>query len=109
MTTHHPFQMPVIDDISDIRNKTFEIGSSTFDLVLNGIEIGGGDMRINDYDIQQEVLKVLELPPVQFALLLESLKDGQAPSHGGMAIGLDRITMAITDTKKATDVNAFYL
>lgn len=107
VTTHHPFQQPVIEDISDISSKPFEIGSSTFDLVLNGIEIGGGDMRINDYDTQLEVLKVLGLPPAQFALLLKSLEGGTAPSHGGMAIGLDRITMAITDTKKATDVIAF--
>ncbi len=109
ITTHHPFQMPVIDDISDIANKTFEIGSSTFDLVLNGVEIGGGDMRINDYEIQQEVFKVLGLKSSQFALLLESLKDGHAPSHGGMAIGLDRITMALTDAQDITEVTAFNL
>jgi len=109
ITTHHPFQMPVIDDISDIKNKTYEIGSSTFDLVLNGVEIGGGDMRINDYDIQREVFDVLDLKPSQFGLLLESLKDGKAPKHGGMAIGLDRITMAVTDTPSIRDVTAFNL
>ena len=107
LTTHHPFQMPDIESISDISDKTFEIGSSTFDLVLNGVEIGGGDMRINDYETQLEVLKVLNLEPSQFALLLESLKTGQAPKHGGMAIGLDRITMAVTDTQNIKDVTAF--
>ena len=109
VTTHHPFQMPEIDDISDISNKTFEIGSSTFDLVLNGVEIGGGDMRIHDYDIQREVFRVLGLEESQFAILLESLKNGQAPKHGGMAIGLDRITMAVTDTPNIKDVTAFNL
>lgn len=107
VTTHHPFQMPIIDDVSDIKGKTFEIGSSTFDLVLNGIEIGGGDMRINDYEVQSAVLEVLGLSQSQFTLVLDSLRDGQAPRHGGMAIGLDRITMAITDTLNIKDVNAF--
>ncbi|MEI7758961.1 MAG: amino acid--tRNA ligase-related protein [bacterium] len=109
VTTHHPFQMPDIDDISDIKNRTFDIGSSTFDLVLNGVEIGGGDMRINDTDIQRAVLDVLGLDPSLFGLLLESLKDGKAPKHGGMAIGLDRITMAVTDTPSIKDVTAFNL
>lgn len=109
VTTHHPFQMPKIDTISDVTDKTFEIGSSTFDLVMNGVEIGGGDMRIHDYDLQMEVFKVLGLEPTQFALLLQSLKNGRAPKHGGMAIGLDRITMAITDTENIKDVTAFNL
>lgn len=109
VTTHHPFQMPVIDNISDITSKTFEIGSSTFDLVLNGVEIGGGDMRMNDYEMQKEVLKVLDLEPSQFAILLESLKKGGVPKHGGMAIGLDRTTMAITDSPNIKDVTAFNL
>jgi aspartyl-tRNA synthetase len=109
VTTHHPFQMPVIQDVSDVKNNTYEIGSSTFDLVLNGVEIGGGDMRINDYEIQKEVLEVLGLKPAQFSLLLESLKDGKAPKHGGMAIGLDRITMAVTGAGHINEVTAFNL
>lgn len=107
VTTHHPFQMPDINEVTDIYTKTFEIGSSTFDLVLNGVEIGGGDMRINDIDIQRAVFDVLSLDPSQFALLVESLKDRDAPKHGGMAIGLDRITMALTDTANIKDVTAF--
>ncbi|MCA9329383.1 hypothetical protein KDA11_01965 [Candidatus Saccharibacteria bacterium] len=109
VATHHPFQMPNIDDIADIKDRTFEIGSSTFDLVLNGVEIGGGDMRINNAAIQRAVFDVLGLNSSQFGLLLESLKDGKAPKHGGMAIGLDRITMAITDTPSIKDVTAFNL
>lgn len=109
VATHHPFQMPVIEDISDIKDRTFEIGSSTFDLVLNGVEIGGGDMRVNDYELQKEIFEVLGLKPSQFGLLLDSLKDGKAPKHGGMAIGLDRIIMAVTDTASIKDVTAFNL
>ena len=84
--------------------------SKSYDLVLNGTELGGGSIRINDIDIQNEVFKVLGLTEEeinnQFGFFINSMKYG-CPPHGGIAFGLDRIIMLLSDTTNIRDVIAF--
>lgn len=107
VASHHPFALPIlqgnslpIDNIQDLR-------SHSFDLVLNGMEIGGGDLRINSYELQEEILQVFGLKRSQFDSLLLALREGPAPAHGGMAIGFDRLLMQLTRTQDIRNVNAF--
>jgi aspartyl-tRNA synthetase len=105
---HHPFTMPNMDtwDEEDFEN----IQSIAYDLVLNGYEIGGGSIRIHKEEIQQKVFDMLgiskEEASEKFGFLLEALSYG-APSHGGFALGLDRVMMILTNTTNIRDVIAF--
>ena len=84
--------------------------SKSYDLVLNGTELGGGSIRINDIDIQNEVFKVLGLSEEeinnQFGFFINSMKYG-CPPHGGIAFGLDRIIMLLTKSNSIREVIAF--
>ena len=105
---HHPFTMPNMDtwDEEDFEN----IQSIAYDLVLNGYEIGGGSIRIHKEEIQEKVFDMLgiskEEASEKFGFLLEALSYG-APSHGGFALGLDRVMMILTNTTNIRDVIAF--
>ena len=107
---HHPFTMPVFDDIKDINIMPDSLLSKSYDLVLNGTELGGGSIRINDIDIQNEVFKVLGLSEEeinnQFGFFINSMKYG-CPPHGGIAFGLDRIIMLLTKSNSIREVIAF--
>ena len=107
---HHPFTMPVFDNIKDINIMPDSLLSKSYDLVLNGTELGGGSMRINDIDIQNEVFKVLGLSEEeinnQFGFFINSMKYG-CPPHGGIAFGLDRIIMLLTKSNSIREVIAF--
>ena len=107
---HHPFTMPRAEHIGKIESVPLEVGSYSYDLVMNGYEIGGGTLRIHDADLQMRVLERLghsaDEARAQFGFLLEALSFG-APPHGGIALGLDRLVMLLAGSSSIRDVIAF--
>ncbi len=108
---HHPFTMPKLSDKGSLDYEDIEeIESIAYDIVLNGVELGGGSIRIHKEAIQEEVFKLLgideEEAQEKFGFLLDALKFG-APPHGGFAMGLDRMIMLMAGSSSIRDVIAF--
>ena len=110
-SSHHPFTMPDLDDLEKYGdNEPEKIRSRAYDIVLNGVELGGGSIRIHKKDIQQKVFSLLNLSNQEienkFGFLMQALTYG-APPHGGIALGFDRIMMFLLKTESIRDVIAF--
>lgn len=107
---HHPFTSPVEEDIENLLTKPDLVRAKAYDIVINGDEMGGGSIRINDSELQEKMFKALgfsnEDAELKFGFLLEAFKYG-APPHGGIAYGLDRLTMLFTKSENIRDVIAF--
>ena len=110
MAAHHPFTMPIKEDIDKLETNPEDITATAYDIVLNGYEIGGGSIRIHERDLQIRMLKALgfteEEADEQFGFLLEALDYG-FPPHGGIAFGLDRIVMILAGEANIREVIAF--
>ena len=108
---HHPFTRPKTEDIPLFEAQKFpDVRAEAYDIVLNGVEIGGGSIRIHEPQLQDKMFETLGISPenrqVQFGHLLRALHLG-APPHGGIALGLDRLVMLICGEGSIRDVMAF--
>ncbi|MCY4170365.1 MAG: aspartate--tRNA ligase [Bacteroidetes bacterium] len=107
---HHPFTSPKNEDVDLLARHPVRVQARAYDIVLNGMEIGGGSIRIHDQKIQKQVFDILGIPADEseerFGFLLEALRYG-APPHGGIALGLDRIVMLLSGSTSLREVIAF--
>ena len=110
MACHHPFTAPKKEDIDKLLNDKENCYSNAYDIVINGYEAGGGSIRIHDASVQDKMFEALELTKEdieeKFGFFVEALKYG-TPPHGGLALGLDRLTMLLSETDNIRDVIAF--
>lgn len=107
---HHPFTAPCEKDIEILEKEPLNVKSRAYDIVLNGIEIGGGSIRINRRELQERMFKLIGIEKKiyleRFGFLLESLELG-APPHGGIALGLDRLVMLLLGEESIRETIAF--
>jgi aspartyl-tRNA synthetase len=110
VANHHPFTAPIDEDVEKLESDPGSVRAKAYDLVINGYEIGGGSIRIHNPELQSRVFARLGMSQEQarqrFGFLLDALRFG-APPHGGIALGLDRLTMMLTSTSNIRDVIAF--
>ena len=108
---HHPFTRPKTEDIPFLEQREFgKVRAVAYDVVLNGVEIGGGSLRIHEAELQQKVFSALGISQAQQQRLFQHLMSAfsfGAPPHGGIALGIDRLLMLITGTTNIRDVVAF--
>jgi len=107
---HHPFTQPKLDQLDKLDNDILGLKANAYDIVLNGVELGGGSVRIHDKDLQARMFKALGLTDEEcqekFGFLIEAFKYG-APPHAGLAYGLDRLVMLLLGEKSIREVIAF--
>lgn len=110
MATHHPFTMPNPDDLSLLDSHPEQVRAKAYDFVCNGIEVGGGSIRIHDTQLQEKMFEVLgftrERAEAQFGFLMNAFKYG-APPHAGLAFGLDRFVSILAGLDSIRDCIAF--
>lgn len=110
VSVHHPFTHPKEEDISFLETDPLKVKSRAYDIVLNGVEIGGGSIRIHKRELQEKIFKLLNISPEEaqekFGFLLTALEYG-APPHGGIAFGLDRLIMLMLGKKSIREVIPF--
>jgi aspartyl-tRNA synthetase len=107
---HHPFTMPRVEDIDKIETDPLHMGSYSYDIVMDGFELGGGSIRIHDAELQKRVLRRCGVDDEgieeKFGHLIRALEHG-TPPHGGIALGLDRLVMLLAGKDSIRDVIAF--
>lgn len=110
MSAHHPFTLPTTESAHELDGDLAKVRAVAYDIVLNGYELGGGSLRINQKEMQEQMFKALgftaEEANDQFGFLLEAMDYG-FPPHGGLAIGLDRFVMLLADKDNIREVIAF--
>lgn len=110
LACHHPFTAPLDRDVDKLLTDKAHCYSKAYDIVINGYEAGGGSIRIHDENVQEKMFQALELSQEdieeKFGFFVEALKYG-TPPHGGLALGLDRLTMLLSGTDNIRDVIAF--
>jgi aspartyl-tRNA synthetase len=110
-SSHHPFTAPVAEDVPMLKTDPKKVRGQHYDIVVNGVELGGGSIRIHQPDVQKTVFEeVLQIPPdetqLRFGYMLEAFRYG-APPHGGIALGFDRLIAILCGTPSIRDVIAF--
>ncbi|HXI85166.1 MAG TPA: aspartate--tRNA ligase [Verrucomicrobiae bacterium] len=111
VATHHPFTSPVVEDVPLLDSEPTKVRGQHYDIVLNGVELGGGSIRIHQPDLQKKIFEqVLQIPPevaqARFGYMLQAFRYG-APPHGGIALGFDRLCAILCGTANIRDVIAF--
>jgi aspartyl-tRNA synthetase len=108
--THHPFTSPMLEDVPLLKTNKGAVRSNAYDMVVNGVELGGGSIRIHDSALQNEMFKHLGFTPEkaesQFGFLMSAFQYG-APPHGGLAFGLDRFVSLFAGLDSIRDCIAF--
>jgi aspartyl-tRNA synthetase len=110
-SSHHPFTAPVAEDIPLLRTAPRQVRGQHYDIVVNGVELGGGSIRIHQRDVQKTIFEeILQISPeetqLRFGYMLEAFRYG-APPHGGIALGFDRLIAILCGTPSIRDVIAF--
>ncbi len=110
-SSHHPFTAPVAEDIPLLKTDPKKVRGQHYDIVVNGVELGGGSIRIHQPDVQKTIFEdLLQIPPeetkLRFGYMLEAFRYG-APPHGGIALGFDRLIAILCGTTSIRDVIAF--
>ena len=110
LACHHPFTAPKDSDVDKLLTDKKNCYAKAYDIVINGYEAGGGSIRIHDEKVQEKMFEALEFTKEEaydkFGFLIDAFKYG-TPPHGGFALGLDRLTMLLTETENIRDVIAF--
>ena len=110
MAMHHPFTMPMEEDLEILESDPGKVRAKAYDIVVNGMELGGGSVRIFQDDIQERMFQALgftkEKAHEQFGFLMDAFRYG-VPPHAGLAIGLERFVMLLAQTENIRDVIAF--